>query len=86
MPSDLTETSIRSEINRYLNGRKSLDEFYASLIPATWDIDTSAPKSMRDLVNSIKLYLAEYSRGHRTEKGLRQQLRAMVRKKTRTKC
>lgn len=78
MPSDLTESRVRSELVRYLNGRGSLEDFYAWLIPATWDIDDCAPKGLRHLVYGIKLYLAEYSRGHRSDEDLRSRLASLA--------
>jgi hypothetical protein len=74
MPFDLTERRIRRELVKYLVGHTSLDDFYAWFTRATLVVTGQSPRALRELVYGIKLYLAEYSRAHRTEAELRQLL------------
>ena len=50
MPSNLSVSRVRRELTSYLNGRKSLREFYDWFVPATLDVDHSAPAAVRELV------------------------------------
>jgi hypothetical protein len=54
-------------------GRISLDQFKDWLIPGSWDERELAPSTL-NLIQRIKLRLAEFSRGHWDESELRERL------------
>jgi hypothetical protein len=68
-----------AQVRRYLAGDLSRDELQDWLVPLVWDPDSAGldPKT-DDLVNSIQLYLAEFTGGHLTEEELREHLRALL--------
>lgn len=76
--AERTIETIRGELASYLNGNQSLREFYEWFAPETTDIHLWAPVQVQDLVYEIKLLLAEYSRGHRSEAELKAKLRPFV--------
>jgi hypothetical protein len=60
------------KVQRYLTGELSRDELQDWLVPLVWDPDAAElDPQTDDLVNSIQLYLAEFTSGHLTEDQLR---------------
>lgn len=76
--ADKAAETLREELADYLAGKQSLRHFYNWFAPETTDIHLWAPKPLQDMVYTIKLLLAEYSRGHRTEAYLQERLRPFV--------
>ncbi len=70
--------NVRMNLWNYLHGKSSLNEFKDWFIPATWDVEKTEKASVIDLVNQIKLRLAEYSNGHWEEPELKAQLVSML--------
>jgi hypothetical protein len=70
---------VVAQVQRYLTGELSRDELQDWLVPLVWDPDAMKldPKT-DDLVNSIQLYLAEFTGGHLTEDELREYLHALL--------
>jgi hypothetical protein len=70
---------VVAQVQRYLTGELSRDELQDWLVPLIWD-----PAAMEldpqtdDLVNSIQLYLAEFTGGHLTEDELREYLHVLL--------
>lgn len=79
MPKSLDcEREVREKLIRYLQRRVPLRAFLAWFVPATWEVDESSPRPLRELVFETKLRLAEYTNGHWPEGELREKLRAIV--------
>jgi hypothetical protein len=78
MQHNPTEEAIRRELADYLTGKVSLRAFYDWFATETWDIHEWAPVQVQDKVSQIKLLIAEYSSGHRSEADLKARLRPFV--------
>jgi hypothetical protein len=65
------ENTFRKNLWSYVLGRTSLDQFKDWLSPATWDVEKEADQPIIDLVNQVKLRLAEFSNGHWNEPELK---------------
>jgi hypothetical protein len=76
MQGILDDTSVRDKLADYVTGRLSLRAFHRWFMPATWDVD--GLDRLGDVVNQIKLHLAEFTNGHRTEHELKDALRPLV--------
>jgi hypothetical protein len=74
MRDHLNESSIRLRLLRYLDGTDSLRMFRQWFVPSTWNVEEWASPRLQELVYSIKLLLAEYTSGHRSEEDLRARL------------
>ena len=58
----------------------SLDEFQGWLVPFAWQIESRGiPLAVRP-VRRIQLFLAEHSRGHRTLRSVKAEVKAILRK------
>jgi hypothetical protein len=68
---------VIAQVQRYLTGELSRDELQDWLIPLVWDSAGLDPQT-DDLINSIQLYLAEFTGGHLTEDELREHLHALL--------
>ena len=77
MSQDLAKKAmktLRNELLDYLTGKQSLQSFYDWFGPESTDVHLWAPDQVLDMVYTIKLLLAEYSSGQRSETDLRDQL------------
>ena len=72
MNLDRLEQSVRDMLFQYLTGKSTLRSFMERFIPATWDVESDT--TLHGLVSEIKLRVAEYTSGHRTEKELKRLL------------
>jgi len=72
--------NIHEKLAEYLAGEISLREFEDWFFPETWDIDQIDNLALANLVNGIKLRLAEFSNGDWTEAELRSLLRPFFEK------
>lgn len=63
MADKIDDTAIRVQLDRYLNGRSTLDEFEDWFSPATWDEAALTPEA-RELAGEIELRLSEFTSGH----------------------
>ncbi len=72
------DLEIKRELERFLVGLISLDEFSDWLAPITMDIEQSGSPTAVELVNEIQLRLAEFTDGYWTEAELRDLLRPLV--------
>lgn len=66
---------LRDTVARYLSHELSLGDLESWLIPATWEVEDYA---VVELVRQIKLPLAEYLAGHRSEEDLRTRLESIL--------
>lgn len=68
--------NVRQKINEYLAGNITFDDLDRWVTAATWN----APRNpdLDSLVGEIMLLSAEYSRGHRDEADVRQQLQLLL--------
>lgn len=74
----IQENEIRNAVVNYLAGEQSLDEFEDWLAQRSWNMHLDSDPGAQDLVGKIELALAEYSNGHKSERGLRNELRSLV--------
>jgi len=65
------ENEFRKNLWSYVLGRTSLEQFKDWLFPTAWDFEKGADQPVIDLVNKVKLLLAELSSGHRDEPELK---------------
>jgi hypothetical protein len=72
--ADSLSKKIEAQLQRYLQGEDSLDEFEAWLVPETWDISPQSDRSAHDLATVITLRIAEFTNGDWTEEELREAL------------
>jgi len=68
------EHAICARLAKYLANEISLSEFEDWFFPETWDIDQVDNTDLLNLAYGIKLRLAEFSNGDRTEVELRSHL------------
>jgi hypothetical protein len=71
------ELTIRKHVASYLAGSLSLLDFAGLIAALAWNHFESTD-SAEQLANSVELWLAEYSNGHRTETELQGLLRPLV--------
>lgn len=70
---------VVAQVRRYLTGELSQDELQDWLVPFVLGPDAAQlDPQTDDLVNSIQLYLAEFTSGHLTEGELREYFHALV--------
>lgn len=63
----MTKARLLEKISAFASGGMGLAEFNSWLMPRVWDIDSDGTDAeTRDVVYGVKLWLAEYDRGHRT--------------------
>lgn len=62
----------------YLQGRLDADSLASGLVSASWDMQSNATESARDLASSLQLALFELSSGHATEREFRSELQSLV--------
>ena len=74
----LTLFQIRKQVQQYLDGLISLDEFEDWLVSSSWDMHQSADKDAQHLVGAIELRLAEYAQGHLDDKDLKYELQMIL--------
>lgn len=65
---------IRSQIERCVSGKSSLDEFRAWFVPVSWNIEESADAEAVKLAYRIEGILGEASSGHWTDQELMEEL------------
>ena len=70
----MSEKEIRNNLWKYVLGKSSIDEFKDWFIPEYWDAEKGNDDKLVELVNRIKLRLAEFSSGAWNEPELRGQL------------
>lgn len=67
------EFEVRSLAADYVSDKSTLSDFELWLAPLAWSLEEAADESLRDLVNSIELRIAEFTSGawdENTLKGL----------------
>jgi len=70
---------VRERFDAFARGKISLDEFQDWLVPFSWEIESrGVPLAVRP-VRRIQLFLAEHSRGHRTLRFVRAEVKAILR-------
>ncbi|SRR5258706_4171354 len=69
---------VRSATADYLADRIPLNQFLDQFMGAAEEAEDSADPSLHDLVDTVKLYWAEYTNGDHTEEELRRLLRPLV--------
>jgi len=67
----LSESELRNRIARLASGDLSLDDFEDWFAAASWNSHQHASQALQHLVGRVEIYLAEYSKGHRSEQQLR---------------
>jgi hypothetical protein len=70
----MSEKEIRNNLWKYLLGKSSIDELKDWFIPESWDVEKGNDGELVELVNRIKLRLAEFSSGAWNEPELKGQL------------
>ena len=76
--SEKTNSEILSLFFGYLENKLALGEFQERIALTHWDVESVAP-AMSKLVYTAVGKLSEFSRGHRSEQSLRQELAEAVR-------
>lgn len=71
------EFKIKKHLESLLKGNFSLTEFEDWFVGTTWDLLEQPENDLTAFVNSINLYLAEYSNGHRSEEETKELLGAL---------
>jgi hypothetical protein len=69
---------IRDLISRYLDREIRIDDFQVRFAGLYFQVRSSGKRDGAELCNQIVLPLAEFSRGHRSEKSLQDELAASV--------
>src|SRR5437870_5110683 len=78
MQHNLDESMIRQRLVGYLTGKLSLKTFYDWFMSLTCGVDDWPSSQLQELINGIKLRLAEYMSGHWSKDDLRRQLSPFV--------
>jgi hypothetical protein len=58
---------LRDQLSRLLSGQASLEDFEDWFLPTTWDLSVDEDPDAYYLAGEVRLCLAEYDRGDRTE-------------------
>jgi hypothetical protein len=74
----IAESHIREKLIRFLSNDISLDLFEDWLVQQSWNMHKDSNEAALRLASAIELRLAEYSSGHLSECGLRDELRPFV--------
>ena len=68
-----SDAEIYEQLQSYLSGRISLDDFEDWFVPRSWNFQAANP-SLQNLVSEIELLLAEYSNLHISNESFRNEL------------
>ncbi len=68
---DSLTREIEEQLERYLQGERTLSDFEAWLVPETWDLSPQADRPAHELATAITLRIAEFTSGDWSEEELR---------------
>ena len=66
-----SEATVRDQLAAYLADERSIDDFKACLVAATWSAQQSQTSPGIRFANEIKLAFAEHSSGYQSDEELR---------------